>query len=58
MLGPMTMMNQPDDADAGEGVSMGDAMAEELQRHGDEVANILAEHGVAPDDDGEGSTQD
>jgi hypothetical protein len=54
----MTMMNQPDDADAGEGVSMGDAMAEELQRHGDEVANILAEHGVAPDDDGEGSTQD
>jgi hypothetical protein len=54
------MMNPPDDdnGDAGNGGTMADDVAEELQRHGDAMANIMAEHGVAAPDEGEGSQQD
>jgi hypothetical protein len=51
----MTMMDD-DSADAGS--SMADDMNTELQRHADQMANILAEHGVMPDDGDEGSQAD
>ena len=54
----MTMMNQPDDADAGDGESMADAMNAELARHGEEMGNIMESYGVTPEGDGEGSQQD
>jgi hypothetical protein len=47
----MTMMNQPDDADAGDGESMADAMNAELARHGEEMSNIMESYGVTPDEE-------
>jgi hypothetical protein len=58
----MTIDNGGDDSNGdGAEVSMGDAMAAELQRHDEEMANIMDAYGVTPGDgdgDGEGSQQD
>jgi hypothetical protein len=47
----MTMMNEPDDADAGNGDSLSNDVAAELERHNTEMANIMAEHGMAAPDE-------
>jgi hypothetical protein len=45
--------------DEANGGTMADDVASELDRHATEMANIMAEHGVAaPDDGGEGSQED
>jgi hypothetical protein len=51
-------MNQPDDA-GGDGDSMAADVAAEMDRHTEEMTNIMANYGVTPEgDDGEGSQPD